>query len=210
MSAYVVTRPIWRRFRPQYLARAVWHVRRGGCAAIVNERGDVRVLLPLTPEGKLTELALWALLAVEQQRWRRVREGEAAGLGTAKIKDNYGGSVLDWCDRDSIHAGSVRTIKLDCLECAACCHDSNVLLDEADFERWKKAGRADLMGKQYIKRARDGRVTLRFLGKGPCQHLGADKKCAIYLIRPDNCSAFVVGSEACLAAREDTLGIRDI
>jgi uncharacterized protein len=52
-------------------------------------------------------------------------------------------------------------------------------------------------------------VTLRFLGKGPCQHLQRDKKCRIYPIRPDNCSAFVVGSEACLAAREDTLGLRD-
>jgi Fe-S-cluster containining protein len=210
MSAYVVTRPIWRRFRPQYLTRAAGHVRRGGCAAIVDEHGNVSVLLPVGPDGRLTELALWSLLAVEQQRWRRVREGAAAGLGTAKIKDNYGGSVLDWCERDSVHEGTVRTIHLDCLDCAACCHDSNVLLDEDDFARWRGAGRGDLMGRAYIKRARDGKVTLRFLGKGPCQHLGQDKKCGIYVIRPDNCRVFVVGSEACLAAREDTLGIRDI
>jgi Fe-S-cluster containining protein len=177
---------------------------------MVDERGEVSVLLPLGDDGKLTELALWALLAVEQQRWRRVREGAAAGLATAKIKDNYGGSVLDWCERDSVHEGSVRTINLDCLECAACCHEANVLLDEADFDRWKQAGRADLMGRAYIRRARDGKVTLRFLASGPCQHLGSDKKCGIYLIRPDNCRAFVVGSEACLAAREDTLGLRDI
>lgn len=210
MSAYVVTRPIWRRFNPQYLARAATHVRRGGCAAIVDERGDVSVLLPVGADGKLTELALWALLAVEQQRWRRVRDGVAAGLGTAKIKDNYGGSVLDWCERDSVHPGTVRSINLDCLECAACCHEANVLLDDADFDRWREAGRGDLMGRAYIRRARDGKVTLRFLASGPCQHLGQDKKCGIYLIRPDNCRAFVVGSEACLAAREDTLGLRDI
>jgi Fe-S-cluster containining protein len=84
-----------------------------------------------------------------------------------------------------------------------------VLLDDADFERFREGGREDLLGKAYIKRARDGKVTLRFAETGKCQHLRRDKKCRIYTIRPDNCRAFVVGSEACLAAREDTLGYRD-
>jgi uncharacterized protein len=208
-SAYVVTRPIWRRFRPRYFERATAHVRRGGCAAIVDERGDVSVLLPVGADGRITELGQWALLAIEQQRYRRVTEGPAAGLATARIRENYGGSVLDWCERDSVHPGSTRSIELDCLKCAACCHEANVLLDEADFERWRDAGRSDLLGRTYLKRARDGKITLRFAESGRCQHLKQDKKCRIYEIRPDNCRAFVVGSEACLAAREDTLRLRD-
>ncbi len=51
-------------------------------------------------------------------------------------------------------------------------------------------------------------MTLRFLANGRCRNLGADNKCAIYPIRPDNCSVFVVGSEACLSAREETLKVR--
>lgn len=207
-SAYVIERPIWRSFRPRFLARAAAHVRRGGHAALVDEEGNVEVLLTVDAKGKITELGLWSLLAIEQQRWRRVQDGPAKGLATAKVRDNYGGSVIDWCERDSIHAGATRTIRLDCLECAACCHESNVVLDEADFERFREAGRKDLLGKAYIKRA-NGRVTLRFAPSGKCQHLKRDKKCRIYAIRPDNCSVFVVGSEACLAAREDTLGLRD-
>jgi hypothetical protein len=209
MSAYVIVRPVWRRFRTRFLARAAEHVRRGGFAAIDDDPGGVKVLLPVDDRGKITELGLWMLLAIEQQRWRRVTEGSAKGLATARIQPNFEGSVLDWCERDSVHPGPTRTIELDCLECAACCHEANVLLDEADFERWKDAGRRDLLGRSYLKRARDGKITLRFAASGNCQHLGADKKCGIYLIRPDNCKAFVVGSEACLAAREDTLGLRD-
>ena len=209
MSAYVIVRPVWRRFRSRYLARAAAHVRSGGHAAIVHDTEVIEMLLTVDDKGKLTELGQWSLLAIEQQRWRRVKEGPAKGLAIARVRPSYGGSVLDWCDRDSLHPGATRTIRLDCLECAACCHDANVLLDEADFERFREGGRSDLLGKAYIKRARDGKVTLRFAESGRCQHLRRDKKCRIYPIRPDNCSAFVVGSEACLAAREDTLGLRD-
>jgi len=209
MSAYVIVRPVWRRFRSRYLARAAAHGRSGGHAAIVHDTEVIEMLLTVDDKGKLTELGQWSLLAIEQQRWRRVKEGPAKGLAIARVRPSYGGSVLDWCDRDSLHPGATRTIRLDCLECAACCHDANVLLDEADFERFREGGRSDLLGKAYIKRARDGKVTLRFAESGRCQHLRRDKKCRIYPIRPDNCSAFVVGSEACLAAREDTLGLRD-
>lgn len=210
MSAYVIDRPVWRRFRPRFLPHAAAHVRRGGHAAIVHETGRVDVLLTVDAAGKITELGLWSLLAIEQRRWVRVKSGAAKGLATARVSEKFAGSVIDWCDRDSIHAGSKRPIELDCVMCAACCHDSNVLLDEADFERFREGGRPDLVHRDYIKRSRDGRITLRFLpGRSACQHLQPDKKCGIYVIRPDNCRVFVVGSEACLAAREDTLGIRD-
>ncbi len=209
MSAYEVVRPIWRSFKPAYLARAAAHVRAGGHAVIMRDDEALEMILGVDAKGKITELGLWSILAIEQQRWRRVAEGPAKGLATARVKPDYEGSVLDWCERDSVHEGPSRLIRLDCLECAACCHESNVVLDEADLERFREGGRPDLLGRAYIKRARDGRITLRFAETGKCQHLGRDKKCRVYTIRPDNCRAFVVGSEACLAAREDTLGYRD-
>jgi uncharacterized protein len=208
MSAYEIVRPVWRRFRARWLSRAAAHVRRGGHAAIERDDGGVDMLLGVDGAGKITELGLWSILAIEQQRWRRVKEGPAKGLAVAGVRELFVESVLDWCDRDSIHEGATRTIHLDCLACGACCHEANVLLDEADFDRWREAGRRDLLGRAYIKRA-GGKVTLRFAPSGRCQNLGRDNKCAIYPIRPDNCSAFVVGSEACLAAREDTLKLRD-
>jgi uncharacterized protein len=208
MSAYDIVRPVWRSFQDRWLARAAAHVRRGGHAAVVRERGGVDMYLTVDKGGKITELGLWAVLAIEQRRWRRVKEGPAAGLATARVHPTFEGSVLDWCERDSIHPGPKRTIHLDCLDCGACCHDANVILDDADFDRWSEAGRKDLAGRAYLKR-KDGTITLRFAPTGACQHLGGDNKCAIYPIRPDNCSVFVVGSEACLAAREDTLKIRD-
>lgn len=208
MSDYEIVRPVWRSFRAQWLARAAAHVRKGGHAAVEHEDGAIDMLLGVDPGGKVTELGLWAILAIEQQRWRRVKDGPAAGLATCRVRPKFAGSVLDWCDRDSIHEGATRVIHLDCLDCGACCHDANVVLDEADFDRWRSAGRKDFLGRVYLKR-KDGTITLRFAPSGRCQNLGADNKCAIYAIRPDNCSAFVVGSEACLAAREDTLQIRD-
>jgi hypothetical protein len=208
MSAYVIDRPLWRSFKSRWLARAAAHVRRGGHAVVIADDGAMEMLLTVDRAGKITELGLWALLAIEQRRWRRVKEGPAAGLAIAGVRPSYEGSVLDWCHRDSIHRGATRAVKLDCLECGACCHDANVLLDEADFERWRDAGRKDLLGRGYLKRA-DGKVTLRFAESGRCQNLQRDNKCAIYAIRPDNCSVFPVGSEACLAAREETLALRD-
>jgi Fe-S-cluster containining protein len=208
MSRNVTVRPVWRSFRHRYLARAALHVKNGGHAVVVRDDGAIDLLLTVDASGKITELGLWAVLAIEQQRWRRVKDGPAVGLATARVRTEFEGSVLDWCERDAAYPKATRRMKLDCLECAACCHDANVLLDEADFARWHNAGRKDLLGKSYLKRA-NGKVTLRFLPSGKCQHLRRDRKCGIYPIRPDNCRSFVVGSEACLAAREDTLDIRD-
>jgi Fe-S-cluster containining protein len=208
MSAYEIVRPVWRQFQHRWLARAAAHVRKGGHAVVIREDGAHDLLLTVDAGGKITELGHWTILAIEQQRWRRVKEGPAAGLATARVRPKFEGSVVDWCERDAEHEGPTRTIHLDCLECGACCHEANVLLDLADFDRWRKAGRKDLIDRAYLKRS-NGKVTLRFLSNGRCRNLAADNKCGIYAIRPDNCSAFVVGSEACLAAREDTLKIRD-
>lgn len=175
---------------------------------MVDERGVVRALLPVDEKG-ITELGLWALLAIEQRRWRRVPQGPAKGLAVARIKPDFVDVVLDWCARDAMHEGPGRRVELDCMVCAACCHDANVVLVEKDLERFRRGGRPELAGRAYVKRASDGVVTLRFAKDGRCQLLAPDKRCSIYAMRPDNCRAFVAGSEACLAAREDTLGLRD-
>lgn len=206
-SCYTIARPIWRRYRPRWLARAAAHVRAGGHAVITHRDDRMDLLLTINERGKIAELGLWALLAIEQQRWRRVKEGPAKGLATARVGRRYEGSVLDWCERDSVHGGSTRTIELDCLACAACCHDNNVLLDHVDLGRWREAGRADLADPAYV-REENGKTTLRLAESGACLHLEG-KACGIYPLRPDNCSSFVVGSEPCLSAREETLGIRD-
>ena len=116
--------------------------------------------------------------------------------------------VLDWCERDAVHEGPTRAMALDCLACAACCHEANVVVEEPDFARFRAIGRPELARPPYVRRA-GGVVTLTFLPNGRCRHLGRTRKCAVYDARPDNCRAFVTGSEACLAAREDTLGYRD-
>jgi len=209
MSAVSIERPVWRRFRTRWLARAAAWVRAGGHAAILDERGDVSVLLSVNERGTLPELSLWALLSIDQRRWRRVKDGPAEGLAKARIKPQYLRAVLDWCERDSMHEDPTRVLELDCVACAACCHDADVVLEERDLERFRSAGRRDLAGRAYVRRAKDGRVTLRLSESGRCKLLGPDKHCTIYEIRPDNCRAFVTGSEACLSARDETLGIRD-
>ena len=173
MSRYVVVRPVWRSFQERFLARAAAHVKKGGHAAIVRKDDEgVDMLLGVDKAtGKITELGYWSVLSIEQQRWRRVKEGPAKGLAIVRVREDFEGAVLDWCERDSIHEGPTREVTLDCLECGACCHEANVVLDDADFDRWKQAGRKDLMDKAYLKR-KNGRVTLRFLDNGRCRNLG--------------------------------------
>jgi uncharacterized protein len=209
MSKTLIQRPVWRRYAPRFLEEAAGYVRAGGFAAIVHAEREIEMLLGVDELGEPTEFALWAVLALEQQRTRVVTSGPAKGLRVARVGRHSLEAVLDWCERDSVHPGPTRRIRLDCLDCAACCHDSNVILYDDDLARFKEGGRPDLLTSKYIKRSRDGKVRLRFVSKGPCQHLKRDNKCAIYALRPFNCSVFPMGSEACLAARESTLSIRD-
>jgi Fe-S-cluster containining protein len=200
---------VWRRFSPRFFARAAEHVHEGGLAAIVPEVGPVVVLLGAGPGGEIEPLAEWAMLAIDARSWQRVLDGPAAGLYRAEIGPDYDNAVCDWCERDGGHPGPTRAIDLDCRECGVCCRDADVIVASGDVERWHAAGRADLAAPAYLDRDGDGQVHLRFVDRR-CQHLGAERNtCAIYELRPDNCRAFVMGSEACLSAREDTLGIRD-
>jgi hypothetical protein len=214
VEAVPVSRPIWRRFAPRFFDRAAAHARRGGHSAVVHDgltKRECRVdlLLPTDATGKITELALWSLLAIEQRRWRRVRDGAAKGLATARAHREFEAVVLDWCERDAVHAGPRRRVRFDCLACAACCRDNDLHIEPGDELKWRLAGRVDLLRRGSYRRGRDGKLRLKLAKDGRCPHLERDNRCRIYSLRPSNCSVFPVASEACLAAREDTLGLRD-
>jgi Fe-S-cluster containining protein len=209
MPKTTVARPVWRKFQERFLSRAAEWVRAGGHAIVCRDDGKMDVYLGVEGSGELTEFALWALLAVEQRRAKPVVSGPARGLRAARVSAHARWAVLDWCERDSGFDAPTRKLAFDCLACAACCHDANVLLDESDLDRFREAERHDLTSSRFIVRGRDGKIRLRFVKRGPCQHLGGDNKCGIYSIRPYNCSVFPVGSEACLAARESTHSWRD-
>ena len=210
MSAVVVHRPIWRSFRSAYLDEAARHVRAGGFAAVRFGERRVKLLLPRDAAGKLTEPALWVLLAIEMRRWGWAKRGPARGLAAAWLKtDADRDIVLDWCERDARHPGPTRRMRLDCLACGVCCTYNRVVLEPEDYRRWRKAGRADLGGRAYTRTSK-GKVVLRLTRSQACVHLDDhSKKCGIYELRPSNCSAFPVASEPCLSAREESLGVRD-
>jgi len=205
----LVRRPIWRRYSPRFVANAAAHVRAGGFAAIVGEGPRITLLLPREASGKLTTFALWSLLVIDARRARIVREGVASGLGEARVKRGYEHAVLDWCDRDSLLAGPTRLMRLNCIACTACCSDNDVVVEAKDRLRWKAAETSNLEAPELVRRGRDGRLHLRLRDDGRCMHLEDDGRCSIYALRPQNCAAFPAGSEACLLAREETLGIRE-
>jgi hypothetical protein len=205
----IVERPIWRRYRPRFAAHAVAHVKRGGFAVIVpDDDSPVRVYLPTGARGRITELGEWAMLSIDHRRWRTVKDGLAKGLVEVRVRKEFEGSVLDWCARDAVHEGPLRALDLDCLACGACCRGSYVVVGERDFERYREGGRPELASEDFIRRGEDGRLVLRLVNE-QCPQLQPDNACTIYDLRPESCRAFLMGSEACLAAREETLGLRD-
>ncbi len=217
----LVERPVWRRFSPRFVARAAAWAKKGGAAAVLDGRGALVVVLPTDARGRATTFARWAMWSIDERVIRRARTGPFEGLRVVPLAGGPATAVLDWCERDAMHEGPTRTLSLDCLACGACCHDAEVLLDERDLDRYRRAGRPDLAGDERVERRPDGTVALRLVTASPlarwpglrakrrCPELQPDLRCASYRLRPDNCRAFLRGSEACLAAREDTLSLRD-
>jgi uncharacterized protein len=206
--AQIVRRPVWRSFRPEFVDRAIVHVRNGGFSALIRNSGEIRILLPLGRDGDLTEMSRWALLSLEIRRWGHARTGPLRTIAAVNVKRGDREVIREWCERDSVHPRSTHEIRLDCRTCGACCRDNKVVLEGPDLVTWKHAGRADLLGRANVRTSR-GVKLLRLGAKGACVHLGPSNRCAIYRLRPGNCSAFPVGAETCLAARLDTLGITD-
>jgi Fe-S-cluster containining protein len=154
------------------------------------------------------DLGYWALLDLGRTEWSVVRAGPLRGLAMAPVPRDCVDLVKDRVARDAEHLGSTRAMLLDCQTCAACCRDNRVEIDKDDIERFRRGGRPDLARAPYVRR--DGKkLVLRLLRSKDCRHLLSDKRCGIYPMRPDSCRSFPAGSEGCLFAREEELGIVD-
>jgi Fe-S-cluster containining protein len=125
-----------------------------------------------------------------------------------RVAKGHRAFIREWCERDSTCPGHTRQVELDCLACGACCRDNRVVLEPYDRVLWRQSGRPDLAERPYVRTAK-GVMLLCLTADGACVHLGPGNRCAIYRLRPGNCRSFPAGSEACLAARLDTLGIVD-
>jgi Fe-S-cluster containining protein len=203
-----VTRPIVRQFKARFEKEIARHVRGGGHAIVWESPTRARLVFPAPKKEDEGDLALWSLLDLGKSRWTTIKSGPLRDLGTSPVPRDCLEIVRHRAERDSIHEGPMRTLDLDCLECGACCKDNEVVLDDADVERFRAGGRPDLAKPPYTRK-KDGTLYLRLLKSKDCRHLESDNKCAIYALRPEACSSFPMASEPCLFSREEELGVID-
>lgn len=203
-----VVRPVVRSFKARFSKEAATWARRGGHSVYwETDKRAVLVFPPPDPDDPY-DLGFWAVLDLAKQKYTVMKEGPFRGLATTLFPRSHHDIARRRAERDSTWPGPTRTMQLDCLECAACCKDNEVQLMDVDVERFAEAGRPEL-AKPPIARKRDGKLILTLLPNGKCRHLKRDNKCAIYTCRPDACSEFPAGSECCLYARAEELGIHD-
>jgi Fe-S-cluster containining protein len=82
------------------------------------------------------------------------------------------------------------------------------VLGRDDVSRFERAGRPELAAMPYARR-KNGKLMLRLATDRACLQLGMDNRCSIYAIRPEMCRTFPMGSECCLSARAEDLGLYD-
>jgi Fe-S-cluster containining protein len=208
MAALRVVRPLVRSFQKRFLDRAAEHVRAGGHAIVWSSERRAMIVIPLPNDDDPMDLGMWSLLDMRKSQWTIENRGTLRGLATASVPSDCLDLVKERVERDSVHRGTVRVMRLDCETCAACCRKNRVELEKADVVRFRKAGREDLLRRPYVRR--DGtKLVLRLLKSGDCRHLQKDNRCGIYPVRPEACRTFPPGSEGCLFSREEELGIVD-
>jgi hypothetical protein len=203
-----VVRPVVRSYSWPYRAEAAAWVRAGGHALLWESPRKARLVFAKPRPGDEHDLGWWSVLDLGRSAYTVVWRGGFAGLAYLRVPHDCYGIVRERALRDSIHPAPTRAITLDCLECGACCKDNRVEIEEVDVERFEKAGRGELAKPPYAKRD-DGKLILVLRRDKRCKHLASDNRCDIYPIRPDACSTFPAGSECCLSAREEELGIVD-
>lgn len=210
MSSPMVTvkRPVVRSFKKKFSREAAAWVKRGGHALVWEAPKRVWLVFRAPDTDDDGDLGEWAVLDLGKQRWQVPERGAFRDLAMTLVPSQHIDVIERWIERDATWPGPKRTVKFDCLACGACCRDNEVILMKQDVERFRKAGRHDLLSPPYARR-RDGKLVLTLLRSKDCRHLGSDNKCGIYAVRPDACSTFPVGSECCLFAREEELGISD-
>ncbi len=203
-----VVRPVVRSYRSPYFEEAASWVRAGGHAVVWIAPRKARLVFRKPREGDERDLGYWSALDIGQLEYSVARRGTFEGMAYVKVPHDCYEIVRERIVRDSIHPGPTRTLRLDCLECGACCKDNRVELEDEDVARFERAGRGDLARPPFARRD-DGVVVLVLQRDKRCRHLAGDNKCDIYAIRPDACSSFPVGSECCLSSREEEMGIVD-
>jgi Fe-S-cluster containining protein len=201
-------RPVVRSFPAQHLRQAAAHVRGGGHAVLWETDSRARLLLPVPDEDDPMDLALFSILDLGKQRYDIVQEGVARGLAIALVPRDCNDIVRRRVERDAVHPGHVRRLRLDCLACGACCTKNRVVLDKGDVARLQAAERSDLLRMPYARR-QDGKLVMRLTGDGRCQHLQRQNLCGIYELRPTMCRDFPVASECCLSARAEEFDLHD-
>jgi len=183
-------------------------VRSGGHAVLWTSPERARLVLPRFRKDDQTALGRWAILDLGKSSYGVAKKGALRGLVTTPVPNDCLDIVREWATRDSIHRGPLRAMNLDCRECGACCKDNEVILEKQDFRRARRGNVLQKLQPPYTRKHR-GKLMLRVLGNGRCTHLGAGNSCGIYTHRPDACRYFPAGSECCLFAREEELGIVD-
>jgi uncharacterized protein len=204
----IVVRPVVRSYKWPHLARAASWVKAGGHAVVWISPRKARLVFARPRKGDQSDLGYWSALDLARSDYLVARRGPFEGMAFIKVPHDCYGIVWERVARDSMHEGATREMELDCLACAACCKDNSVEIEEADIRRFADGGRAELARPPYTRRA-DGKVILVLRKDKRCKHLAADNRCDIYALRPDACSTFPAGSECCLSAREEELGILD-
>jgi Fe-S-cluster containining protein len=79
--------------------------------------------------------------------------------------------------------------KIDCLDCANCCKTMSPTYKKADVKRISK--HLGMTFQQYYDKYLELDESGDYMNKSvPCQFLKKDNKCAIYAVRPRDCSGF--------------------
>jgi Fe-S-cluster containining protein len=203
-----ILRPVVRSFTAREAKKAAAHARQGGHAVYWENESRARLVLPLPDDDDPMDLALWSVLDLGKLRYEVPRRGIFKGLATTLVPPDCHGIVRRRAERDRVHRGAKHTVHLDCLACGACCRENKVELDRTDIERFDAAGRSDLRKAPYARK-KDGKVFLLLTRERACLHLRSDNCCGIYEMRPGMCRDFPMGSECCLSARAEELGIFD-
>lgn len=209
MSVRPLLRPIVRSFKRKFEKEAARHVRAGGHAVVWDSEARAELFFQTPPKGHADDFGAWAVYDMGKSRWKTHRDGVFAGLSSTLVPKDCLWIAKRRTERDSMHPGSQREVSFDCTSCAACCRDNEVILQPSDIERFAEGGRPELAKLPYAKRRKDGALVLTLLPNKRCRHLKRNNHCGIYELRPHPCSEFPMGSECCIFAREDVLGLYD-
>jgi uncharacterized protein len=208
MAAVTILRPVVRSYSIRQASAAAVHVRGGGHALVWDSPKRARLVVPFFEDDVVEDLGWWSILDIRKQRYQVIRSGKLKGLIETLVPPDCHGIVRRRAIRDEPHRGSIRRMRLDCLACGACCRANQVILDGQDVERFVQANRRDLVRPPFTKR-NGKRLVLRLNASRACRHLLPDNRCAVYALRPGMCREFPAGSECCLSARAEELGIWD-